>query len=32
MGSLKEFKSFAYKPEEGQNPYIGFMSFQHFRG
>ncbi len=32
MGSLKEYKSFAYKPEEGQNPYIGFMSFQHFRG
>ena len=32
MGSLKEYKSFTYKPEEGQNPYIGFMSFQHFRG
>ena len=25
-------KQFQYKPEEGQNPYIGFMSFQHFRG
>ena len=23
---------FNYKLEEGQNPYIGFMSFQHFRG
>ena len=23
---------FTYKPEEGINPYIGFMSFQHFRG
>ncbi|MEE1043601.1 MAG: DUF4832 domain-containing protein, partial [Clostridia bacterium] len=23
---------FKYKPEEGVNPYIGFMSFQHFRG
>ena len=23
---------FEYKKEEGQNPYIGFMSFQHFRG
>ena len=22
---------FKVKPEEGQNPYIGFMSFQHFR-
>ena len=27
-----EYKAFGYKPEEGQNPYIGFMSFQHFRG
>lgn len=25
-------KTFQYKPEEGQNPYIGFTSFQHFRG
>lgn len=24
--------SFGYAPEEGQNPYIGFTSFQHFRG
>lgn len=24
--------TFKYKVEEGQNPYIGFMSFQHFRG
>jgi len=24
--------SFSYKPEAVQNPYIGFMSFQHFRG
>ncbi len=24
-------KIFNYKKEEGQNPYIGFMSFQHFR-
>ena len=23
---------FNYRVEEGQNPYIGFMSFQHFRG
>ncbi|MBE6616645.1 MAG: DUF4832 domain-containing protein [Ruminococcaceae bacterium] len=23
---------FSYKPEEVQNPYIGFLSFQHFRG
>lgn len=23
---------FEYRIEEGQNPYIGFMSFQHFRG
>ncbi|MBP3377841.1 MAG: DUF4832 domain-containing protein [Clostridia bacterium] len=23
---------FSYKPEAGQNPYIGFLSFQHFRG
>lgn len=23
---------FAYKREEGQNPYCGFTSFQHFRG
>lgn len=29
---MTELKSFGYKPEEGQNPYIGFMSFQHFRG
>ena len=25
-------RSFAYKAEEGQNPYIGFVSYQHFRG
>ena len=25
-------KHFEYRIEEGQNPYIGFMSFQHFRG
>ena len=25
-------KRFEYRKEEGQNPYIGFMSFQHFRG
>lgn len=24
--------SFSYKREEGLNPYVGFMSFQHFRG
>ncbi len=24
--------NFEYRIEEGQNPYIGFMSFQHFRG
>ncbi len=24
--------TFAYKREEGQNPYCGFTSFQHFRG
>ncbi len=23
---------FEYRAEEGQNPYIGFMSFQHYRG
>ena len=23
---------FEYRIEEGQNPYIGFMSFHHFRG
>ena len=23
---------FEYKKEEGQNPNIGFMSFQHFQG
>ena len=27
-----EIKFFEYTKEEGQNPYIGFMSFQHFRG
>ncbi len=27
-----ETKTFGYKREEGQNPYTGFMSFQHFRG
>ncbi|MBR5460776.1 MAG: DUF4832 domain-containing protein [Clostridia bacterium] len=25
-------RRFEYRVEEGQNPYIGFMSFQHFRG
>ncbi len=25
-------KEFGYKKESGQNPYTGFMSFQHFRG
>lgn len=25
-------KTFSYKQEEGQNPYIGFTSFQHFQG
>ncbi len=25
-------KHFGYKREKGQNPYTGFMSFQHFRG
>ena len=25
-------EGFEYRIEEGQNPYIGFMSFQHFRG
>ncbi len=25
-------KTFGYKREDGQNPYTGFMSFQHFRG
>lgn len=24
--------TYTYQREEGQNPYIGFMSFQHFRG
>ena len=32
MKSLTEINRFNYAPEEGQNPYIGFMSFQHFRG
>lgn len=27
-----EINRFGYKREEKQNPYIGFMSFQHFRG
>ena len=27
-----QVRHFNFKPEEGQNPYIGFMSFQHFRG
>ncbi len=27
-----ETKTFTYKPEAGQNPLIGFTSFQHFRG
>lgn len=27
----KVVRTFAYKREEGQNPYIGFSSFQHFR-
>ena len=31
MANEKEVISFKYAPEEGQNPYIGFMSFQHFR-
>ena len=25
-------KSFGYAREAAQNPYCGFMSFQHFRG
>ncbi len=25
-------RTFGYRPEEGQNPLTGFMSFQHFRG
>ena len=32
MKHKTEYNVFGYKPEEGQNPYIGFMSFQHFRG
>ena len=32
MDRLKEIRRFGYKAEEGQNPYIGFTSFQHFRG
>ncbi len=28
----KVTKKFEYKPENGLNPYIGFMSFQHFSG
>ena len=24
--------TFSYREEEGQNPYIGFVSYQHFRG
>lgn len=32
MSHKTDYNTFAYKPEEGQNPYIGFMSFQHFRG
>ncbi|MBR4060374.1 MAG: DUF4832 domain-containing protein [Lachnospiraceae bacterium] len=27
-----QMKIFEYKEEEGQNPYVGFTSFQHFRG
>lgn len=29
---MTEINRFSYVREEGQNPYIGFMSFQHFRG
>ena len=32
MKGLTEINRFNYSHEEGQNPYIGFMSFQHFRG
>ena len=32
MNSMYRTRNFGYKPEEMQNPYIGFMSFQHFRG
>ena len=32
LNSLINTHRFSYKPEEGQNPYIGIMSFQHFRG
>ena len=31
-GERKCIKSIKYKTEEGQNPYIGFTSFQHFNG
>ena len=29
---LRRTNKFNYKPEAGQNPYSGIMSFQHFRG
>ncbi len=30
-GCMKKAQ-FEYRAEEGQNPYIGFTSFQHYRG
>ena len=32
MEIARKTSYFNYKREEGQNPYIGIMSFQHFRG
>jgi len=29
---MMQTNKFGYKPETGQNPYIGFMSYQHFTG
>lgn len=29
---MMQTNKFGYKPENGQNPYIGFMSYQHFSG
>ncbi|MBR2884722.1 MAG: DUF4832 domain-containing protein [Clostridia bacterium] len=32
LKKAKQTNTFGYKREDGQNPYIGFMSFQHFNG
>ena len=32
LRNASKVNTFKYKVEEGQNPYIGFTSFQHFNG